>query len=186
MSVEDGVSAEVHLGWPDGGPVNNGGLVRMIVAWRNGDNWAEAGWGWRDGRESEAKYWAVWNDADNYHEVLEGDAGARDSWPFYRLSNDEGSHWRWLHNGNQYHARVFSNLTEVLPWGNDEVDNKCDSAHAEFRELKDKACNNCDFDPWLNTENFQIGTENPCFHVDLLSNTRFEVVHGEGAGQTCQ
>jgi hypothetical protein len=188
--VEDGGHAQIKLEYPDGGPVNNGGLVRSIFAWRNFDNFAEVGWKWYaiNPSDNSPRYFAYWEDHNNPRNQPweSGSAGNRDSFSHYKADNDSGDHWQLFAGGSQIAQHDFADLHDSIGiWGNSEVKNRCDSAEAHFQNLTDKACNSCGYVDWLNTENYDIGLENPCFHTDLISATEFKVLHGPGSGESC-
>jgi hypothetical protein len=188
--VEDGGKASIKLQYPDGGPVDNGGLVRSIFAWRNIDNHAEVGWKWFDVSPSDPspKYFAFWYDQGNPRNQPweEGGAGTRDSFSSYKLDNDTGDHWTFHAGGSQVENHTFADLhNSILIWANSEVKDICDSAEAHFQNLQDKACNSCSYAGWQDTANSDIGLENPCFHTNLISATEFKVLHGPGDGETC-
>ena len=187
---EDGVHGLVEIEYPSGGPVDSGGLVRSLFGWKNFDNFAEVGWLWRDGFESQPTRFTFWIDAGQPKIAKKGPAGDLGTFHQYRLNNDVATHWIFRADGETINEHTFVNLGAngegVLPWGNSEVDNSCDSAKAHFKNLKQKNCNTCEWVDWTSTENYSIGNENPCYHTDLYSNTAFRIVHGAGAGETCQ
>lgn len=127
-------------------------------------------------------------DAGSYNEGTPGDAGSLGLFYTYKLDNPTGTKWKWFREVNQYKQHTFasSSMADVLIWANSEVDNKCDTAEVEFRLTKERTCDGCAYNDWDNPQNYAIGTENPCFHVNIISNTNFEIVHGAGAGETCQ
>lgn len=191
VAIELGGKGKIQLSYLDGGPVGGGGLVRSLFAWRNFDNWAEVGWKWYDIQPSDPspKFFAFWIDAGNARPQPweEGGAGNRNSWSNYKLDNDGGDHWTFHAGGSQVHQHTFENLNaNVFIWGNSEVKNLCDSAVAHFKDLLDKNCADpCQYVNWVASENYQIGTENDCHHVDIVSATVFDVLHGPGAGEIC-
>lgn len=185
---EDGVHGQIQVNYPDGGPVNNGGIVKSLFAWRNYDNFAEVGWLWRDGFESSQRRFTYLRDAGTPGAVNKhGYAGDRGTFHHHKLSNDYGDHWKFRSHGETVRNHTFVNLnSDILPWGNSEVDNSCDSAWAHFKDLTDKDCDDCRWEVWYDTQNSGIGTENPCYHTDLAGNNEFYVRHGSGSGETCQ
>jgi hypothetical protein len=137
---------------------------------------------YRDGNENAPKRFAAWRDAGVFGLRKDGSAGDRDEFRGFKADNDTGNHWVFDHVGQQFHQRTFNNLnSDMLPFASSEVDNGCDSAAAHFKDLMDKTCNNCGYNPWLDTEHYNpshICCENPCFMVNLISNDEFTVEHG--------
>jgi hypothetical protein len=187
--VEDGVHGQIQITFPDGGPVQFGGLVESLWAFRNADNKAEVGWKWIRQSESQQKTFAFRRDQGQAHlVVVSGSAGERGSWHHYRVHRTGGNHWLWKAEDDQIHEHTFNDLNDnLLMWANSEVKNTCDNAWSYQRDLTEKDLPGGDWTDWDTIENFDpgsinAGTENPCWHTDLIANNEFKVVHGQGAG----
>ncbi len=170
-----------------GGPVDTaGGLVRSLFAERNFDNKAEIGWLWLEGTDNQpTRFWFL-RDRTQPHQGRSGPTGNLGELHQYRLNNDSGNHWVFRADGQPIKDFTFGDLnSNIFNYANVEVDNSCDSAKAHYANLMDKDCDGCTWKDWSQTQNYPTQFENPCYHVELNSNTEFRVVHGSGAGEVC-
>ena len=185
--IEDGNHSQIKVNYPDGGPKSpNGALVKSLFIWLNADNWGEVGWNWHDGEHAEPRRFWTRVDAGR----LGGDAnggygGDRGAFPDYKIDNNYGTHWRAYKDGNLYHTYTFLILDQGRPLANSEVNLHCDDAEAHFRKLSDKEANDSPYGPWKDVKYSGIGWDNPCYHVNILSNTAFDVVHTGGNDANC-
>ncbi len=181
VSSENGVHAQIKIG-TEGTP--NFGIVRSIFAHRDANNFVEVGWGWviANGNTRPTRFWWARDEGVDFKDVTEGFAGNENTFHHYTLNNDAAVHWQFKSDGETLHERTMA-FSNSMMLGNSEVDAICDWAGAEFKDLRDKPCPSCTWYPWVSTENHPSAGENPCFHVNLISDTAFGVAHGSGAGE---
>jgi hypothetical protein len=176
--AEDGTKGEIKVNYPDGGPASDGALVRSVFAFLNADNFAEAGWNWRDCcHSSPRRFWARRDSGQYGEDANDGDGGTRGNYQDYKVDNDHGTTWLAFKDGDQYHSYTFNSLDHGKPLANSEVDKRCDSAEAYFRTLKDKQNNTGNYDAWEDQRQAGLGIDNPCYVVDIISNTAMDVNH---------